>query len=141
MNRINKYALYFNLFYFQVIDNNVGIDWNIRFYILILALPLIPLGIIRPLKYLVPFSALATAFIMFGLGVTLYYTFSDLPPITSRPMFSSFPQLPLFFSTVIFAMEGIGTVSCLKKYACLIFYLSFLKFKLISVHKINKACG
>uniref|UniRef100_A0A1B6DHN1 Amino acid transporter transmembrane domain-containing protein n=1 Tax=Clastoptera arizonana TaxID=38151 RepID=A0A1B6DHN1_9HEMI len=94
----------------QVIDNNIDTDWNIRFYILILALPLIPLGIIRPLKYLVPFSALATAFIMFGLGVTLYYTFTDLPPVNSRPMFSSVAQLPLFFSTVIFAMEGIGTV-------------------------------
>lgn len=76
-----------------------------------LAIPLVPLGIIRTLKYLVPFSAAATVFIMVGLSFTLYYTFSDLPDISSRHSFSSFHQLPLFFSTVLFAMEGIGTVS------------------------------
>lgn len=96
---------------FQVIDMNASINLDIRLYILLLALPLIPLGIIRTLKYLVPFSALATVFIMFGLAITLWYTLTDLPPIETRHQFSSLPQLPLFFSTVLFAMEGIGTVS------------------------------
>ncbi|KAG8306015.1 hypothetical protein J6590_056690 [Homalodisca vitripennis] len=85
-------------------------DINIRLYILLLTIPLIPLGIIRTLKYLVPFSALATAFIMFGLAITLWYTLTDLPPLETRHNFSSIKQLPLFFSTVLFAMEGIGTV-------------------------------
>ncbi|XP_054269461.1 proton-coupled amino acid transporter-like protein pathetic [Macrosteles quadrilineatus] len=94
----------------QVIDMNANIDLNIRLYILLLAIPLVPLGIIRTLKYLVPFSALATAFIMFGLAITLWYTLTDLPPLETRHQFSSIAQLPLFFSTVLFAMEGIGTV-------------------------------
>jgi len=94
----------------QVVDLNAEIDLDIRYYILLLAVPLVPLGIIRTLKYLVPFSALATAFIMFGLAITLWYTLTDLPPLESRHMFSSLPQLPLFFATVLFAMEGIGTV-------------------------------
>jgi len=94
----------------QVIDMNANIDLNIRLYILLLAIPLVPLGIIRTLKYLVPFSALATAFIMFGLAITLWYTLTDLPPLETRHQFSSVKQLPLFFSTVLFAMEGIGTV-------------------------------
>lgn len=99
------------LFFLQVIDLNAEIDLNIRLYILLLAIPLVPLGIIRTLKYLVPFSALATAFIMFSLAITLWYTLTDLPPIETRHQFSSMAQLPLFFSTVLFAMEGIGTVS------------------------------
>uniref|UniRef100_A0A1B6ILH6 Amino acid transporter transmembrane domain-containing protein n=1 Tax=Homalodisca liturata TaxID=320908 RepID=A0A1B6ILH6_9HEMI len=94
----------------QVIDMHAEADINIRLYILLLTIPLIPLGIIRTLKYLVPFSALATAFIMFGLAITLWYTLTDLPPLETRHNFSSIKQLPLFFSTVLFAMEGIGTV-------------------------------
>nr|XP_018911529.1 PREDICTED: proton-coupled amino acid transporter-like protein pathetic isoform X1 [Bemisia tabaci]XP_018911531.1 PREDICTED: proton-coupled amino acid transporter-like protein pathetic isoform X1 [Bemisia tabaci] len=94
----------------QVMDSNLGLDWDIRIYILFLALPLVPVGIIRTLKYLVPFSAMATVFIMVGLGFTIAYTLEDLPPVTSRHYFTSWHQLPLFFSTVLFAMEGIGTV-------------------------------
>lgn len=86
-------------------------DLSIRLCILLLAIPLVPLGIIRTLKYLVPFSAMATVFIMFGLAITLWYTLTDLPSISERNQFSSLAQLPLFFSTVLFAMEGIGTVS------------------------------
>lgn len=36
--------------------------------------------------------------------------FSGPLEITKRPLFSSFGQLPLFLSTVIFSMEGIGVV-------------------------------
>ncbi|KAK9508555.1 hypothetical protein O3M35_006089 [Rhynocoris fuscipes] len=94
----------------QVIENHTSLEMNIRLYILLLAIPLIPLGIIRSLKYLVPFSAMATAFIMFGLAITLYYTFMDLPDIETRHYITNVQQWPLFFSTVLFAMEGIGTV-------------------------------
>ncbi|KAE8573825.1 proton-coupled amino acid transporter-like protein pathetic isoform X1 [Halyomorpha halys] len=94
----------------QVIENIYELDLNIRLYILALAVPLVPLGIIRTLKVLVPFSAIATAFIMFGLSITLYYTFVDLPSIETREYIASPAKWPLFFSTVLFAMEGIGTV-------------------------------
>jgi solute carrier family 36 (proton-coupled amino acid transporter) len=65
---------------------------------------------IRELKYLVPFSALANLFIVITFGITLYYMFNVPLDFTEKPMFASWGTLPLFFSTVIFAMEGIGVV-------------------------------
>lgn len=45
-----------------------------------------------------------------SFAITLYYMFTGLKGTDNRELFSSFSQLPLFFSTVIFAMEGIGVV-------------------------------
>ncbi|CAH0629116.1 unnamed protein product [Chrysodeixis includens] len=77
------------------------------------ALTLVPLVLIcqiRNLKYLVPFSAIANILIFVVFVITLYYLFTDLPPVKDREMVASITQWPLFLSTVIFAMEGIGVV-------------------------------
>lgn len=77
------------------------------------ALTLVPLVLIcqiRNLKYLVPFSALANILILVVFVITLYYVFLDLPPIKERELVAGITQWPLFLSTVIFAMEGIGVV-------------------------------
>lgn len=95
----------------QIIDNQFEVDLNIRLYILITAIPLVPLGIGRRLKYLVPISAFGAIFIIFGLAVTFYYSLTDLPPVSSRSYMKSLDQIPSFFATIVFAMEGIGTVS------------------------------
>lgn len=76
-----------------------------------LAVPLVPLGIGRRLKYLVPISAAGGVFIIFGIVVTFYYALNDIPPISERTYFAPVEQLPGFISTILFAMEGIGTVS------------------------------
>lgn len=94
----------------QVVDNHLGIDMNIRIYILCVCIPLLYLGIIRNLRNLVVFSALATFLITIGIVFTLYFTVTDLPDVSSRHLVAPLTQLPLFFSTVLFAMEGIGTV-------------------------------
>lgn len=86
------------------------VDLDVRLYIAIVVLPCIILGQIRQLKYLVPFSAIANLFIVITFAITLYYMFNGPLQISQRPMFSSFSQLPLFLSTVIFSMEGIGVV-------------------------------
>lgn len=112
----------------QVADTHTDPEWHmpIRAWILSLAVPLVPLGIIRSLRLLVPFSAIATAFILVGLGCTMSWVvtgvslFADegamtaavpLPDIGSRPWIAPVAHMPLFFATVLFAMEGIGTVS------------------------------
>ncbi|XP_025417823.1 proton-coupled amino acid transporter-like protein pathetic [Sipha flava] len=111
----------------QVAENHTPPEWHfsIRVWILSLAIPLIPLGIIRTLKVLVPLSALGTTFILVGLGCTMTWVvtgvspFADkatiaasvpLPDIGSRPWIAPVARMPLFFATVVFAMEGIGTV-------------------------------
>jgi hypothetical protein len=84
---------------------------DIRVYIPMLLIFLIPLGLIRNLKYLVPFSALANIFIIISFVITLYYIFKDSLDIGDLEHIANVQQLPLFFATVIFAMEGIGVVS------------------------------
>nr|CAD7575120.1 unnamed protein product [Timema californicum] len=88
---------------------------NIRLYILMLVPFLYALGLIRNLKYLVPFSALANVFILIGFCITLYYMFTDIPDTSDKVAITpDFSTLPVFFSTVIFAMEGIGVVMPLE---------------------------
>lgn len=47
-----------------------------------------------------------------SFAITLYYVFRDLDTskVKDLDMVADFTQWPLFFSTVIFAMEGIGVV-------------------------------
>lgn len=94
----------------KVINMAADLDWSVRIYILLTMIPILMIGQIRTLKYLVPFSALANLFIVVTFGITLYYIFKDPLVFSDKPNFSSFATLPLFFSTVIFAMEGIGVV-------------------------------
>jgi proton-coupled amino acid transporter len=83
---------------------------DIRVYIPMLLVVLIPIGLIRDLKYLVPFSAMANIFILVSFIITLYYIFSDSLNTGDKEYMANVTQLPLFFATVIFAMEGIGVV-------------------------------
>ncbi|KMQ95985.1 proton-coupled amino acid transporter 4-like protein [Lasius niger] len=95
----------------QVTDFYTGKNIDVRLYILSLIPALVLLGQVRNLKYLVPFSMLANIFMMTGFSITLYYIFSNVQPIDDKvKMFSSVEELPRFFATVIFAIEGIGVV-------------------------------
>ncbi|XP_049860590.1 proton-coupled amino acid transporter-like protein pathetic isoform X1 [Schistocerca gregaria] len=84
---------------------------DVRLY-MAMAMPLLmAIGLVRQLRWLVPFSMMANGFIVVSFGITLAYIFTDLPPTDhDRSMLASPAQIPLFFSTVIFAMEGIGVV-------------------------------
>jgi proton-coupled amino acid transporter len=103
------YIVFISKSFQDVINPACNIDWDIRIYIVIIVIPLIFMGQFRQLKYLVPFSALANLFIIITFGITLYYMF-NVKLNFDKPLFASVGSLPLFFSTVIFAMEGIGVV-------------------------------
>ncbi|XP_058827303.1 proton-coupled amino acid transporter-like protein CG1139 [Topomyia yanbarensis] len=94
----------------KVSNATFDLDWDVRIYILFTMIPVLVIGQIRQLKFLVPFSALANVFIVITFGITLYYIFKDPLVFNDKPGFASLATLPLFFSTVIFAMEGIGVV-------------------------------
>lgn len=64
---------------------------------------------------MVPISAFGAVFIVFGLAVTFYYALTDIPPLKSVKYFTSLGEIPMFFATIVFAMEGIGTVSIIKE--------------------------
>uniref|UniRef100_A0A1B6CN84 Amino acid transporter transmembrane domain-containing protein n=1 Tax=Clastoptera arizonana TaxID=38151 RepID=A0A1B6CN84_9HEMI len=95
----------------QVAVHRFDIDWNIRWFMIILFVPLLPVAMVHQMKYLVPFSAIANVLLLLGLSLTLYYTMIDLPPISERPAIThDLSKIPLFFSTVLCGMEGIGTI-------------------------------
>ncbi|XP_054265820.1 proton-coupled amino acid transporter-like protein pathetic [Macrosteles quadrilineatus] len=94
----------------QVIEHDFDVSMDVRLYILAVTVFVLPIGIIRNLKYLVPFSFIAIVALTFGCCFVLYDIFQDLPPLSSRPVFTSWSHLPLFFCTMIYAVDGIGTV-------------------------------
>lgn len=74
-------------------------------------LPLLPLCQLRLLKHLVPCSLIANTCIVAGLGITLYYIFRAVPDVNGRRLgVETIQGMPIFFSTALFAMEGIGSV-------------------------------
>jgi proton-coupled amino acid transporter len=97
----------------QVAEHYWEHDWPIQIYMVFLIPPLILMNLLRSLKYLTPFSMISNFLFILGVGISYYYIFDDLPPISDRPNFSSWQQLPIFFGTTIFALEGVGVVSVL----------------------------
>lgn len=98
----------------QVVDFNSAHNFDVRIYMALLLLPCILLSWVRNLKHLAPFSMLANLLIATGMAISFYYIFTDLPAPSERPQFSTVHQLPLFFGTAIFALEGIGVVMPLE---------------------------
>ncbi|XP_058789139.1 proton-coupled amino acid transporter-like protein pathetic isoform X2 [Phymastichus coffea] len=94
----------------QLGDYYLGQGIDIRTYMLCLIPAVVLLGQIRHLKILVPFSVVANISLTIGFAITLYYIFSDIQPLEKIHYVSTWEQLPKFFATVIFAIEGIGTV-------------------------------
>ncbi|KDR21503.1 hypothetical protein L798_02967, partial [Zootermopsis nevadensis] len=98
----------------ELYDHYADSKIDLRLYMVMLALPLILLNMVRNLKWLAPFSMIANLLMATGVGITFYYIFIDLPSVDDRPHFTSLHQLPLFFGTAIFALEGIGVVMPLE---------------------------
>ncbi|XP_058816791.1 proton-coupled amino acid transporter-like protein pathetic isoform X1 [Topomyia yanbarensis] len=98
----------------QVVDYYTHSHLDVRYYILVSLVPLICINLIRKLKYLTPFSMIANILIGTGVGITLYYITQDLPSFSERKTIAEVHHLPMFFGTVIFALEGIGVVMSLE---------------------------
>lgn len=102
----------------QMVEYYFDYDINLRYYILLLLVLLIPINLVRNLKHLAPFSVIANILMALGIAITLYYIFIDLPPISERPAIEQWDRLPIFFGAMLFPLEGIGVVMSLEnKYA------------------------
>lgn len=88
-----------------------------------LAPALLLLGQIRHLKIMVPFSIIANISLAVSFAITMYYVFNDIRPLDELNFIASWRQMPKFFATVIFAIEGIGTVSSLIRKRFFFFFL------------------
>ncbi|XP_043465097.1 proton-coupled amino acid transporter-like protein pathetic [Leptopilina heterotoma] len=98
----------------QVIEHHTGVDYNERFIIALLLVPLILLSWVPDLKYLAPVSMVANVFMGTGLGITFYYLVMNLHPVNEIPLVAPLSGFPNFFSITIFAMEAIGVVMPLE---------------------------
>lgn len=94
----------------DILNNNLGWELSVRVYILITMVPIMMIGQIRTLKFLVPFSALANAFIIATLGIVLFYIFRETLVFDDKPLIVSFTKWPFFVTTVMYALDGIGAV-------------------------------
>ncbi|XP_050433002.1 proton-coupled amino acid transporter-like protein pathetic isoform X2 [Adelges cooleyi] len=98
----------------QVVTHYSGTQYDIRYYISVLLVPLILLSYVPNLKYLAPVSMVANLFMACGLGITFYYLLIDVPNVWDRPQVGSLDTFPTFFSITVFAMEAIGVVMPLE---------------------------
>lgn len=85
-----------------------------KWYYTIMLVPLVAINLIRNLKLLAPFSQLANIITFAGLGIVLWYVFTDLPPISSRPLIGEPRKFTLFVGTTLFALEAVGVVLALE---------------------------
>ncbi|XP_045784934.1 proton-coupled amino acid transporter-like protein CG1139 isoform X1 [Maniola jurtina] len=76
-------------------------------YILI---PLVMINWVRDLKYLAPLSAIANAVTFVSFGIIMYYIFREAPSLEGKHPAGKIRDFPLFFGTVLFALEAIGVI-------------------------------
>ncbi|KAH8254703.1 hypothetical protein KR032_011774 [Drosophila birchii] len=104
------YIVFIATSFHDVINYDCGINWDVRIYIALTVIPCLLIGQLRNLKWLVPFSMMANVFIVVTFAIVLYYMFDEELVYSDKPLIAKAAHIPLFFATVIFAMEGIGVV-------------------------------
>ncbi|XP_054276302.1 proton-coupled amino acid transporter-like protein CG1139 [Macrosteles quadrilineatus] len=87
---------------------------DVRIYMCFLLIPFILINCIRNLKLLAPFSTAANFVTVISFAIIAYYMLTDIPSLDQRAAVASFKGMPLFFGTVLFAMEAIGVVMPLE---------------------------
>ncbi|EZA48332.1 hypothetical protein DMN91_008531 [Ooceraea biroi] len=90
------------------------IELEVEIYMAILLLPLILINYIRNLKFLAPFSTIANAIMFAGFAIILYYIFREPLTFKDRVTVGEVKNFPLFFGTVLFALESIGVIMPLE---------------------------
>lgn len=81
----------------SVCNSLFGWSMSVRIYIVIVMVPIILIGQIRTLRFLVPFSGLSNALTVASFGVVLYYIFKEPLVIEDKPLVASWKTWPMFF--------------------------------------------
>ncbi|CAH0703678.1 unnamed protein product [Spodoptera exigua] len=93
-----------------VLTKHFGIEITVLQVMLCILLPLVLINWVRDLKYLAPFSAIANAVTIVSFGIILYYIFRETPTLEGKVPAGKLANFPLFFGTVLFALEAIGVI-------------------------------
>uniref|UniRef100_A0A336LI99 CSON003694 protein n=1 Tax=Culicoides sonorensis TaxID=179676 RepID=A0A336LI99_CULSO len=94
----------------SIVEFYVGEPVEIRIIMIIILLPLIFINWIRNLKLLAPFSTFANFVTLITFGIIAYYLFKDPLTLEGKEMAGDIKKFPLFFGTVLFALEAIGVI-------------------------------
>ncbi|XP_004518973.1 proton-coupled amino acid transporter-like protein CG1139 [Ceratitis capitata] len=98
----------------QIVDEYLVV-LDVRLHMCFILIPLFLLYSIRSLRTLAPFSTTANLMLFVGFGIVLYYIFATLPPISTRKPFQEISRLPIFFGTVLFAIEAVGVILAIEE--------------------------
>lgn len=94
----------------EIVDA-LGIQWDVKVYMVILLIPLILLMCVRNLKLLAPLSLFSNVITFLGVALIFYYFFKDgIAAPSERIAFNSLANFPLFFGTTLFAINAVGVV-------------------------------
>ncbi|XP_055689577.1 proton-coupled amino acid transporter-like protein CG1139 [Lutzomyia longipalpis] len=94
----------------SIVDYYTEEKTDVRLYMLIILLPLILINWVRNLKYLAPFSTIANFITLISFGIILYYIFREPISFDGLIAVGKLRDFPLFFGTVLFALEAIGVI-------------------------------
>ncbi|KAH8296231.1 hypothetical protein KR054_003386 [Drosophila jambulina] len=91
-------------------------EYDLRIYVAVVGLLLMPIFMIRSLKWLVPFNLMATVFAYSSFVVMFYYLFRGLPPLSERNIiFGKLEHMGLFFGIALFAVSSVGVMLAIEK--------------------------
>ncbi|XP_055958600.1 proton-coupled amino acid transporter 1-like isoform X2 [Patella vulgata] len=94
----------------QVINHFYPDDPTIRIYEVAVATILVVYFFVGNLRTLSLFSTFANLLTVVGLLIIIYHVTQGLPNVDSRPAFTGWNNLPLYFGTALYAYEGINLV-------------------------------
>lgn len=84
------------------------------------------------MKFLAPFSSVANAVTIVSFGIILYYILREPISLEGREAAGRIGAFPLFFGTVLFALEAIGVViTFFTEFYNLQFYLQRISFQIM----------
>ncbi|XP_066147987.1 proton-coupled amino acid transporter-like protein CG1139 isoform X3 [Euwallacea fornicatus] len=86
-----------------------------RLVMVMILLPLILITFVRNLKLLAPFTTVANGITVVSFGIIYYYIFKENISLENRMAMGELKNYPLFFGTVMFALESIGMVLPLQQ--------------------------
>lgn len=94
----------------SIVDAVYETNVDVRLCMIIILIPLILINWVRELKYLAPFSTLANFITMVSFAIICYYLFREPINVEGKDAFGAIENFPLFFGTVLFALEAIGVI-------------------------------
>ena len=100
----------------QVLKSYYGIEIGSKACMTMLLIPFLALSWVRDLKSLAPLMMVADMITAVGLIIIMCFLLQNLSESVSaerKIFFTSWHQIALFFSTTVFAFEGISMVSLL----------------------------